>query len=92
MARCIWLDGGVVKACRVLRARLELLGYRILCRTNLPDPVIVEIAERMGCVIVTTDEFMARRYSAVYIPMGRAAGKSARDLATLVIKTVLGRG
>lgn len=84
---CIWLDGGLTKACRVLRARLGPLGWRVVCRTGLPDHAIAELARRMGCVVASTDR-LAARLGWVYVPMGYASRKSARDLATHIVKLV----
>lgn len=91
--RCIWLDGMLVKACRVLRARLEPLGYRIVCKSRLPDDIIAALASASGCAIVTSDKGFARKrltrgYNTIYIDARLASRKSARDLATLIIKTV----
>lgn len=91
--RCIWLDGPLLKACRVLRARLGPLGYRVVCRANLPDPLIAELAAKTGCALATTDEYLAalaRRLGAraALIDAGRAARKSARDLATLILRSL----
>ncbi len=93
LAGCIWLDAMLVKACRVLRARLAPLGYRVVCRSGLPDDLIAEVAARLGCIVVTTDKGFARKrvtrgYRVVYVDAGKAMEKSARDLATLILKTV----
>lgn len=84
--RCVWVDGALTKACRVLWARLGRLGWRVLCRKDLPDPTIAELASKMGCVVVSTDRFSSRRYGWVYIPHWYAERKSARDLATHIVK------
>ncbi len=97
-ARCIWLDGGLVKACRVLRARLEPLGYRVICRFRLPDAEILRLAWLQGCIVATTDKWMSllarltgMPVTVVHVPQERVEAKSSRDLATLVIKATLGR-
>ena len=87
--RCIWLDAMALKACRVLRARLEPLGYGIVCRSSLPDRVIAELALRWGCVVVTSDKRFASiyaRYPVIFIP--ELEKKSARDAATAIMKAV----
>jgi len=83
--KCVWLDGGVAKACRVLKARLEPLGIRVVCRLSLPDGVIDELARREGCVVVSTDK-MSPRFGWVLVDHKWVERKSARDIATRVIK------
>ncbi|BES80467.1 hypothetical protein [Pyrodictium abyssi] len=58
--RCVWLDGSLLKACRVLRARLGPLGYRAICRSGLPDGAIDAMAARAGCAVATSDEHIVR--------------------------------
>ena len=73
----------------MLRARLQPLGVRLVCRSNLPDPVIDYIAARSGCVVATSDEHIIRVLMSacwVKIPQGYVERKSARDLATHILK------
>ena len=89
MTRCLWLDGSLLKACRVLKARLEPLGYRVVCRSNLPDHAIDEMAARSGCVVATSDEHIVRATMQACwakIPQEYIERKSARDLATHILK------
>jgi len=86
---CIWLDGSLLKACRVLRARLGPLGYRVVCRSNLPDGAIDYMAARVGCVVATSDEHVVRELTRACwakVPQRYVEGKSARDLATHILK------
>ena len=84
------LDGGVAKAYRVLRARLGPLGYDVrVSPPGLPDEVLDGYRAR-GYVIVSTDKD-ALRLGWIYVPMSYARWKSARDLASHVIKLVFQR-
>jgi len=66
---CIWLDGAVRKACRVLRRRLEPLGYTFKCRSDLPDYYIDLFAKRLGCTaVVSSDRDASSMYGWIYIP------------------------
>jgi len=89
LARCLWLDGSLLKACRVLRARLGPLGVRVVCRSGLPDRAIDYMASRAGCAVATTDQHVlavAMQACWAKIPQGYAERKSARDLATHILK------
>ena len=82
------LDAGV-NDYRV-RRYLEMRGFRVLmARVDVPhwDHMIVEIAERMDAVIVTTDRDFTRNPRAVVIPMDWAARRyNKRELATKIAK------
>ena len=87
--RCIWLDGSLLKACRVLRARLGPLGIRVICRHSLPDRAIDYMASRMGCAVATTDQHILRAAMEACwakTPQEYVERKSARDLATHILK------
>ena len=89
LARCLWLDGSLLKACRVLKARLGPLGYRVICRSGLPDRAIDEMASRAGCAVATSDEHIIRgtmRACWAKTPQEYIERKSARDLATHILK------
>ena len=87
--RCIWLDGSLLKACRVLRARLTPLGFRVVCRAGLPDPALDEMAYRMGCTVASSDGHVVRalrRACWALVPQWYVERKSSRDLATHILK------
>ena len=93
---CIWLDGAVRKACRVLRARLLPLGYMVKCNSSMHDRTIEHIARMLGCVIVSSDRHpepndVPSRAPWIYIPHDLVARKNARDIATHIIKLVFGK-
>ncbi|RUM47273.1 MAG: hypothetical protein DSY37_03220 [Hyperthermus sp.] len=91
MGWCLWLDGSLLKACRVLKARLEPLGYLVVCRHSLPDRAIDSMAARMGCVVASTDQHIIRAVMLTcwtILPQEHVERKSARDLATLILKQV----
>ena len=86
LPRCIWLDGSTRKAWRVLRARLRPFGYRIVCKSEVPDDVIEWLSRARGCVVATSDSKAARRFGWILVPNWYIERKSARDLATYLIK------
>ena len=91
MAGCVWLDGSLLKACRVLKARLEPLGVRVICRSSLPDGAIDQMAAQAGCTVATSDEHIVRATMQACwakIPQSYVERKSARDLATHILKQV----
>ena len=93
VAQCIWLDGAVVKACRVLRARLAPLGYRVKCGSWMHDRTIEHVARMLGCVVVSSDRApeptdVPPRVPWIYVPPWLPGRKSARDLATHILKLV----
>ena len=94
--RCIWLDGAARKACQVLRARLLPLGYIVKCNSWMHDRTMEHIARMLGCIIVSSDRRpepndVPPRAPWIYLPLDLIAGKSARDLATHIIKLALGK-
>lgn len=90
--RCIVLDGGAAKAIRVLRARLAPLGVTIKPAPHgLPDFLVDALARVRGCVVVSTDRD-GHRYGWVVVEPSYAARKSARDLASHIIKLTCAGG
>jgi len=90
MGVCIWLDGSVTKACRVLKARLKQFGVEVVCRTSLPDELIDELARTKGCIVVSTDKRGAT-FGWIVIDHAWIERKSSRDIASRVVKLVFGR-
>ncbi len=96
MGGCLWLDGAARKACRVLRARLRPLGYTVLCASWSSDRAMIHAARMWGCMIVSSDKHpgptdLPRPREWIYIPPDLVGRKSARDLASHIIKIALGR-
>jgi len=93
--KCIWLDGYARKACRALKRRLEPLGYRVICKSELPDKLIDKLALEWGCVVVTGDRHFAERpvhrAAWIYLPRRLAERRSSAKLATKIIKMVFTR-
>jgi len=85
MEKCIWLDGGATKACRVLKARLVPLGYRIICKTDYADEILDIFAKASGCIVVSTDK-RSNMFGWIYIDNKWIEHKSARDIATRILK------
>jgi len=86
--KCVWLDGGARKACGILKARLGPLGIKVVCRSSLPDEIIDGMARRDGCAVVTTDKEAAARFGWILLDFGWVEHKSARDIATRVLKLI----
>ena len=65
-------DYSVRGFCEWARRRLELLGFRVVCRAGIQfhDPLLVDYSERVGAVLVTTDKGLAARYGrSILLPM-----------------------
>jgi len=90
MDKCVWVDGGVTKACRVLRARLAPLGYRVVCKTSYADEILDILAKTSGCTVVSTDK-RSNSFGWIYIDNKWIEHKSARDIATRIIKLIFSR-
>ena len=89
--KIIILDGAVLKARRVLRARLVPLGYDVLPRTHrgqLPDVVIERYVREKGAVVVTTDRFLAFKTNGIYLDPEEVGKMNSRELATHIIKLI----
>jgi len=87
VSRCIWLDGATTKACRVLKARLSQLGYEIICKTNYVDEILDKLAKLRGCIVVSTDK-RSTSFGWIYIDIDWVRHKSARDIATRIVKLI----
>lgn len=58
--------------CSWARHRLELLGYRVVCRNGyqVHGAILAEYAGRLGAILVTADERLAARYPrSILLPM-----------------------
>jgi len=83
--RCVWLDGAATKACTVLRARLSALGYEVICKSDYADEILDVLAKTRGCIVVSTDK-RAPSFGWIYIDFDWVKRKSARDIASRIIK------
>jgi len=86
--KVIILDSTVLKARRVLRARLSKFGYEILpYKSPLPKAVIEEYAKK-GAIVVTSSSSLAYKTNGIFIHPEIVSKHNSRTLATLIIKLI----
>ena len=85
----IILDGGVVRATKVVKHRLEPLGHKVIAM--IPKRAIMYYVKERGAVLVTTNKVLADELNGIFIHPKVCLRKNTRTLASLIIKLVFSK-